>query len=43
MPAEFAVVFEVLLEDTYAFHFIKEDDDDLPMFSTAASILKNFE
>ena len=36
MAGEFAaaVVFEVLLDDIYAFHFIEEeeeDDDDLPM------------
>lgn len=38
MAAEFAVVLEVLLDDTYAFHFIEEEDDDLPMFSIYASI-----
>ena len=37
MAAEFAVVFEVLLDDTYEFHFI-EEGDDLPMFSMAALI-----
>ena len=39
MAAEFTVVFQVfgvLLDDTYAFHFIEEVDDDLPMFSMAA-------
>ena len=30
MAGEFAVVFEVLLDDIYAFHFI-EEEDDLPM------------
>ena len=29
MAGEFVVVFEVLLDDIYAFHFIKEDN--LPM------------
>ena len=41
MAAEFTVVFqvfEVLLDDTYAFHFIEEVDDDLAMFSMAALI-----
>ena len=38
MAAEFAVPFEVLLGDTYAFHFIEEEEDDLPMFSMAALI-----
>ena len=33
------MVLEVLLDDTYAFHFIKEDDD-LPMFSMAALIAR---
>ena len=37
MAAEFAVVFQVLLDDTYAFHFI-EEEHDLPMFSMAALI-----
>ena len=27
MAGEFAVVFEVLLDDIYAFHFIEEEDD----------------
>jgi len=40
MAAEFAVVLEVLLDDTYAFHFIEEEDDDLPMFSVAALIAR---
>ena len=42
MAAEFAVVFEVLLDDTYAFHFIEEEEeeDDLPMFSVAALIAR---
>ena len=39
MAAEFAVVFEVLLDDTYAFHFT-EEDDDLPMLSMAALITR---
>ena len=30
MAGEFAVVFEVLLDNIYAFHFI-EEEDDLPM------------
>ena len=41
MAAEFTVVFQVfgvLLDDTYASHFIEEVDDDLPMFSMAALI-----
>ena len=38
MAAEFAVVFEVLLDDTYTFHFIEEEDDGLPMFSMAELI-----
>ena len=33
------MVLEVLLDDTYAFHFI-EEDDDLPMFSMAALIAR---
>ena len=33
-------VFEVLLDDTYAFHFIEEEYDDLPMFSMAALIAR---
>ena len=40
MAAEFAVPFEVLLDDTYAFHFIEEEEDDLPMFSMAALIAR---
>ena len=32
MAAKFALVFEVLLDDNYAFHFIEEDEDDSPMF-----------
>ena len=37
----FAVPFEVLLDDTYAFHFIEEEEeDDLPMFSMAALIAR---
>ena len=41
MAAEFAVVLELLLDDTYAFHFIEEEeDDDLPMFSMAALITR---
>ena len=41
MAADFAVnVFEVLLDDTYAFNFIEEEDDDLPMFSMAALIAR---
>ena len=40
MAAEFAVVLEVLLDDTYAFHFIEEEDDDLPMFSMAALMVR---
>ena len=39
MAVEFAVVFEVLLDDTYACHFI-ELEDDLPMFSMAALIAR---
>ena len=31
MAGEFAVVFEVLLDDIYAFHLIEEEEDDLPM------------
>ena len=34
------MAFEVLLDDTYAFHFIEEEDDDLPMFSMAALIAR---
>ena len=40
MAAEFTMAFEVLLDDTYAFHFIEEEDDDLPMFSMAALIAR---
>ena len=40
MAAEFTMAFEVMLDDTYAFHFIEEDDDDLPMFSMAALIAR---
>ena len=31
MAGEFAVVFKLLLDDIYAFHFIEEEEDDLPM------------
>ena len=37
---KFAVPFAVLLDDTYAFHFIEEEEDDLPMFSMAALIAR---
>ena len=40
MAAEFTMAFEVLLDATYAFHFIEEEDDDLPMFSMAALIAR---
>lgn len=40
MAAEFAVVFEVLLDDTFAFHFIEEEEDDLSMFSMTALIAR---
>ena len=40
MAAEFAVLVEVLLDDTYAFNFLKEEEDDLPMFSMAALIAR---
>ena len=40
MAAEVTMAFEVLLDDTYAFHFIEEEDDDLPMFSMAALIAR---
>ena len=39
MAAEFAVLVEVLLDDTYAFNFL-EEEDDLPMFSMAALIAR---
>ena len=43
MAGEFAVLFEVLLDDTCAFHFLEEEEEeeeDLPMFSMTALITR---
>jgi len=39
MAAELAVL-EVLLDDTFEYYFVEEEDDDLPMFSMAAIIAR---
>ena len=45
MAGEFAVVIEVLLDDIYAFHFIEDEEDDLPMHVSYGNIncLEKFE
>ena len=39
MAAELAVL-EVLLDDTFEYYFVEEEDDDLPMFSMAEIIAR---